>query len=1260
MTSEPTNEPGKDDSEAQPKASGESLESQSSQTLLDQSELDAVMALVAKQRAEAKAKKKAIESQLASPPPPAPPVSVTQVNLGPIAQSELDSVLAGRPEPGAASVESPEAAPAAPAVTPERLSVEQKAADTPAPAPVQPAPPRAAPPARPVGQNEIDALMRGEIDRLLATTEPSGSIQEVPADSQDTTVDQDEVDRLLAAMSSQGSTPAAQPPSPAPPAAPPSAEETSGTLGQDEIDRLLASAQNLERRDSDFAQKAHDKAEANREKSKPTDAAPFAGGTLSQEEIDNLLRADATDVPLDHSDMDAPIDTAGIVTSDSMDTVIGPKPDETVLAQDDVDALLSQAGTSRTEESDQDETILVDPVDRALRSNAMESVSLENLAAAAPSSKEAEDAVLSQDLIDSLLAQATQAAPSSPSAAATEPAQADREVSALDELGIPSSDELTTHPVVETSVVEPAGAVHLSESDVADLGYPPAATAAAAVEVGVPQERADKVEETKDTGVVARLRITRAPWPRPGLKEWTAIAAGVTLAAASFFYFSSKLEPVPVETAQHGTETSQATQEAQAHTEEPGAPEAAAPKTEIAPQVAEVPADAHRPREPIAAAAGPHEAKYKEIENAYLELAKSPAESEADAIQEEIDTLVALAPNDPRAPELLRWKAELYERTNLPMAALDVYKQILDQYSATAGQDKTLLAMGHVYMGIKRSEQAAGVLQELMDKYPGSALLQEARLLMGDAQLMLGKRDEARRLYTQVAMGDPNSYLGSVAYGKLGEMELDDGRYGEAIKLLEARLEVATSTEGHEHIYMTLARAYRNSGKLSEAEKTLRELIDFFPDSDLTPKAYIELSQVLDQAGRRPEALRVATYAKSRFPEEGELLRNYSAMQSLVGDERAAAQGLVQGIRAGDRTPGILLSAARSLGKVGDFEEARFNLEQLTSIYPTSPEAFDGQILLAELLYKNGDATKALESLDEMEQLYARKPQRLPIYTTRGSIYRDLGLAEKAAEDYEKAAELTTESAVLAESAEALFDAKRYSSGFAAASRVDTDKLSDETAYAFLVDYGQALMNGRREIAVDKLENAANKYPELRTREGDLALLDAYTETGREASARVLLANIESRARRDESKLGDLQEAALLLGEHFFLKGDYRAAAETYELATDPRVPDSAEDVAWAKYQQGNAWLLANSPRQSLALFKEVGASESRWSEDAKLKAQFIELSLKLRLPISLASAARAVPERTPPGTESSSPPRTEQPVDEIPAPGQAATAAGG
>ncbi|MBX7256090.1 MAG: tetratricopeptide repeat protein [Candidatus Hydrogenedentes bacterium] len=1241
-------EPGKDKEGTDASAPAPNPDSEASQTLLDQSELDAVMALVAKQRAEAKAKKKALESQLATPPPPPPPVQVEKANLGPVKQAELDNVLAQRDEPPK------EAAAEMPAKVVAQETPVKPAQEPAPPPPPQPAKPQptAVTPARPVGQNEIDALMRGEIDRLLATVTPP--VQDAkPADNQqDAIVDQDEVDRLLAAMS------APAPPKQEPPVTPPPAKEPeaqlSTTLDQDEIDRMLASAKNLERRDSEVVQKAHERAETAASHA----AAPMpTGGTLSQEEIDNLLHADATDVPLDNSDMDAPIVPSGVESPVSMDAVIGPTQDDAVLAQEDVDSLLSQIGATSMTQPDEDDAILVDPVDRAIRANAMESVSLENLAAAVPS-KDTDDSILSQDLIDSLLAQASQTAPKPPAEPVSASAPSEKEVSALDEISIPSSEELTSHPPAGAGVVETSGAVHLSDSDMADMGFAPVATPSEA-----PSRRAeDSEEKPKETGVVARLRITRTPWPRPGLKEWTAIAAGLALAVASFFFFSSKMEPsVPVaESTEQHVETQQPIQEAEATPQEPtqevtpeAHPEESQTHAELPPEHTTPVAETPETPETHASAPSAEDARYREIETAYRELPKSPKESEVDKLQEDIDTFLASSPNFPNAPEMLRWKAELYERTNLPMAALDVYKQILDQYSAASGQDATLLAMGKVYMSIKRPEQAAGVLQELQDKYPGSPLLQDARLLMGDSQLALGKRDEARRLYTQVAMGEPNTYQGSVAYGKLGDMEVEDGRFGEAIKLLEARLEVATSTEGHEHIYMTLANAYKHSGRLPEAEKTLRELIDFFPESELAPKAYVELSRVLDQAGRRPEALRVATYAKNRFPEDGELLRNYSAMQSLVGDEKAAAQGLVEGIRSGDRTPGILLSAAKSLGKIGDFEEARFNLDQLMSLYPTSPEAFDGQILLAQLLYKNGDAIKALENLDEMEQLYARKPQRLPIYTARGGIYKDLGLAEKAAGDFEKAAELTTESSVLAECAEALFEAGIYGSGFAAASRVDPEKLPDQDAYNFLVSYGKALFNGRTDTAVAKLEDAANNYPDLRTKEGDQALLRAYMETGKEAAARVLVANIESRSRRDLTKLADLQEAALMLGEHFFQRGDYRAAADTYELAADPRVPDSADDVAWAKYQRANALLLADNPKQSLALFKEVGASESRWSEDAKLKAQFIELALKLRLPISLASAAHALPEPTPPraetqaGQTSQAPPNTQEPATE-------------
>ncbi|MFA6241112.1 MAG: tetratricopeptide repeat protein, partial [Candidatus Hydrogenedentales bacterium] len=823
-----------------------------------------------------------------------------------------------------------------------------------------------------------------------------------------------------------------------------------------------------------------------------------------------------------------------------------------------------------------------------------------------------------------------------------------------DDLGIPSPEELSSQPHTAPSTVAASGAVHLSDTDMAELGY---ATATEARGDSSASATGESGEEAMPSGpaTAARLRNSRMPIPRLGIKEIASIAAGLVFTFATFFFLMSnrgqQVEEVSLSTPTTDVEKPAADAEKTIHeaqgAAEEGQHQAAASQVAQAGQTG-------------AASPSYREAKTLEIENAYKALPKDAPESEVDRLQSMIDAHIASEPANPDAAQLLRWKAELYERIEQPVAAVDTYKQALDDYGSAPRQDETLMALGRLYMKLGRPEPAVGVLQQLLDRFPGSSMLSDARLLQGDAQHALAKRDEARRLYTQVAVGEPNSLNGSIAYGKLGSMEIEDGRFGEAIKLLEARLEMATSTEGHEHIYLVLAKAYRGDGKLKEAEDTLRELIDFFPDSELTPQAYVELSQILEQSGRRPEAVRVASYAKGRFPGNAELLRNYSTMQSLSGDEAAAAEGLTEGLRAGSNSSDYLLATAQSLAKIGELEDTKKVLTELISTYPSSTEAFDGQIMLADMLYKNGEATEALENLDEMEQVHARKPQRLPIFLARGTIYRDLGLIERAAEDYEKAAALTKESAVLAECADVLFQANKLGSGLAAAERVDPAQLPEDAAYRFLTNYGTALMNGDADGAVEMLEKAANSYPKQRTREGDQALLKAYLGSGREASARVLVSNIQSQTQKDRAKLPELQEAALILGDHLFKKGDYRAAADTYTLVDDPRVLEPTDDTSWAKFQRANALLMANEPKRSLVLFKEVGAVDSRYSEDAKLKAAYIEASLKLRVPISLTSGPQETSSLPKSSSTASAPETPQSPMTQTPSIDPATTAAGG
>jgi len=503
-------------------------------------------------------------------------------------------------------------------------------------------------------------------------------------------------------------------------------------------------------------------------------------------------------------------------------------------------------------------------------------------------------------------------------------------------------------------------------------------------------------------------------------------------------------------------------------------------------------------------------------------------------------------------------------------------------------------------------------LERLLRQFPRSPFAGEAKLTLGQALVAAGRPAEGRQLLLQIARAQPNTELGAEAYARLARVAFDAGDYAEAIDQIETRIETATTIAGNDRLYLLLARAYRELDQPRKAEAVLQELIDFYPDSDHAPEAFIELTKVLDELGRRKDAVRLASQAVRRYPNNPQVLRTHAELLALTGRIREAAESLVSAESAGAGDPRVLLDAGRYFSDVGELENAERTFERLNATYPTASEAFEGAIDLVTVFRKQGKPRKAVERLENLALVTAGTPQRLPVMIALAELYRDLGFREESAEAYAQVAGVTTEPEMIAQAAIALFEAEHWSEAFQVADRVDVGRLRDKTAYGLLLTHGQALLKVDSTRAVEKMEQAYEDYPSERTPEGDQALLEAYLATDRTGRARVLVKDLEDHVHRKPVDLPLLQKAAVTWADSLYDRGDYGGASEAYLLAM-PITGVPNEQSEWARFQRAKALLKLGRFDEGIRLLDQVGAGNSRWAKAAATNADYGRLEQRLR-----------------------------------------------
>ncbi|GMW03394.1 MAG: hypothetical protein AMXMBFR84_45280 [Candidatus Hydrogenedentota bacterium] len=894
---------------------------------------------------------------------------------------------------------------------------------------------------------------------------------------------------------------------------------------------------------------------------------------LLQDDIDRLL---AAQMGLEHAEAEAEAEVP-IVDRGELDDTLSRAPDDETLAAHGMDDTLvtPQLGSAPFDDSDEASEL-------AKIESLLQNIDKEDATETTAASDEA-DIGLDQSMVDELLRQAqhTDTAPPEPD---------------IDEIALTES----VAPTQPVQAVKPPPEVMEVPS------FPPQIDEALLEDLDKPQEGSEAKPPRK------RLNLPVAWIQRNGNRAITSLAAGLVAALATYSLLRGFSPATTVDTAplaQSEDVLVAATVQTARDLMEQGRPNDAA--TALSDLISANPG----PPAPDAA--------YWLARARYEALPQSPDSIAASAAQNAIDDFTSVAPGDPRIPESLQWKADIYERTNIPLAALDVYKGLIANFANLPALDEILLKASKTALAVDRTPEAFDFLRRLIDEFPGSSRLLEARLLLGDAYAKAGHPEESTTLYKEIAASIPRDRTNpdtvalhnrtvATAYTRLAQLAFDAGDFESAIQLLENRLQTATTADGNEQIYLLLANSYKMAGKPAEAEMKLRELLDFFPENDLTPQAYAMLAEILASQGKQEEAMRIASEGTNRFPKQGSVLKTKATLMEQTGDLRGAAKALIAADESGQSRSASLLAAGRLYRKMGELTDAQYVLEDLLENYPSAPESFDAAVELAGVLHERGKVGSAIERMTVLLESAAGTPRELPVVLAMARTYADLHITDKAAELYKQAAALTSEPDILAESAIALFRAKVWNEGMAVAERVDTSALAAGRAYTFEMAYGQALLRLDADRGVQLMELAYNGYPDMRAEPDELTLFRTYLSLDRTESAQNLLEGVKTFVEKNPIALPRLHTLCALLGDYHYRKGNYKEAAETFALAQGSDVYAS-ETTYWAQFQRANALNKLGQWEECLALYDKVAAAQTEWSDDAKVRADVVRLEQRLK-----------------------------------------------
>jgi tetratricopeptide (TPR) repeat protein len=1000
-------------------------------------------------------------------------------------------------------------------------------------------------------------------------------------------------------------------------------EDDEGPLSQDDIDALMNPV-------SDTPDSV-EPTEGDASETPEAETSESDGGALGQNEIDALMASASGDAPEDtgspeENDTDAS-DTLEMVDADASEETTDAEiaeSDDGALGQSEIDALMASASGDTAEDTGTPEEIETE-------AGSLDQSEIDALMSGDQPAGEDTDAELvetSDELVGSDMEERLDAeTPSEESIA-----HGHGDAAPTGEPTAPDQDAPAEEPPAETpdaAVDEDSVAAVATENAAAgavesqEVDMPPPSEA---MEPAMAAPAAPEYEKLDALGADAEGEITASP-RRPivsGLVEdpyrlITGLAAGILVAVSAALYMTANLLQDPPDFTGAAISIGQGDVERQLALTREYVDEKDYTRA-INLLDAIIPAAQGSPME--------MDARYLRLEAKYHTLPDRLPTRMANALHSEIDALVERAPMHPRKPHALFWKGQIYEKEGNILAARAEYRELLRNDANADNRDEVLMALADLELRTDRPIQAARYLQQLRRNHADSPLAQKAQLMLGDAYAAAGDDEQARNLYIRLAQNNPGNKIGGQAFAKLGKLAYDTGNYDRAIEDLEARLQTATTVEGNDAVTLMLAKSYRAAGRLEDAQNTLQGLLDFFPESDITPLAAVEFSRVLAESGQMKSAVRYATQAAQRFPDNPDVLRNAGEMLAKSGDAREAARALLAADAAGANDPELLLAAGKLYREGGATKKARHVLTRLTNEFPNTEQGFLGNLELSRVLYAEGQPTKAVGLLSDLVRTTTSPVRRLQLLGVQGKMYDAMGLPLKVAEVYSEIAFMTEEPDMLAKAALALMKNRQYDEGLTVAARVDVPKLSPQRAYAFLNAEGRAMLLKTPRKGLELLEQAHTAYPAERTAKDVQTLLEANLSLGRNARARAIVAELQTEDARDPLSTDRLQleRAAITWGDYLFERKDYRGAVDAYSTALGleddagssapdetATAPPESESRQWARYQLANAHFNLSNYAASLTYYDQLAQSTSTWASEAEAKSRTARLELRLQ-----------------------------------------------
>jgi TolA-binding protein len=393
------------------------------------------------------------------------------------------------------------------------------------------------------------------------------------------------------------------------------------------------------------------------------------------------------------------------------------------------------------------------------------------------------------------------------------------------------------------------------------------------------------------------------------------------------------------------------------------------------------------------------------------------------------------------------FEARCLENLNRKDEARDVYQQVIAVENPNPFRDDSRLAIGMIFLGAGRKEDALKQFEALATETKNSALKAEASVRGGLVALDLaqgekGKTDKAMTakatLLLQKGRNLPQAgRWGGIAAVGLLRVEYQSGQYTQAVADYQKSKD-QVPTEVRPEMMLIAANSQRQLGHYKEAQQVYREILQKYPASEEAKDAQYQRLIALYNANDpqlRDEIDRyLAGNANDEHSDEAKLLKAetlykakdfvsasslYSELRTSKLSPRLRAEAafklgwchvqakepsdtieafsyFLQAFPGDPQIPSALAQRALAYQEQKQYERARSDLEQLLTSYPKAPER-EAALQQKALILGQLDDNKGMAAT--FQQLLKEFPRT----TVSGQAHYYIGKANFEAKDYETA-----------------------------------------------------------------------------------------------------------------------------------------------------------------------------------------------------------------------------------------------------------------